>query len=147
MVDVYPTGGKGGTTTAGIGGGKGEYSYMSFNGSTTSTESKPGGNAYLYNGGLGAMYTGQSVSKNTYIYYGGGGGGSGFRGGGGGANALTGYSWGYRNDTTSTGGGGGSSAIRTSSFPGGIVSVVIKSIESNQCNSTETPANGTQIVF
>ena len=107
----------------------------------------PGGiDASGYQGGRGS---GADDIDNSLIleYYGGGGGGSGFRGGGGGSMANVGDGDDYRNDSTASGGGGGSSAIRTSSFPDGIVSVVIKSIESNQGSAIITPANGTQIVF
>ena len=134
-----PTGGKGGTTIAGSGGGGG-----SGNTFLTVHRSPPGNDAEGYYGGDGS---GKFDSfKNADRQYGGGGGGSGFRGGGGGSAATIGRSGDLENDTTPSGGGGGSSAIRTSSFPDGIVSVVINSIESNQGGIT-MPAYGAQIEF
>ena len=138
-ITTKPTGGKGGTTIAGTGGGGG-----SGNTFFTIHRSPPGNDAEGYYGGDGSGKFDSFLNADRQ--YGGGGGGSGFRGGGGGSAATIGRNGGLENDTTPSGGGGGSSAIRTSSFPDGIVSVVINSIESNQGGIT-MPAYGSQIEF
>ena len=138
-ITTKPTGGKGGTTIAGSGGGGGS-------GRTWITQhtSPPGKGATGYYGGDGSGKFDSFLNADRQ--YGGGGGGSGFRGGGGGSAATMGTPGGAENDTTPSGGGGGSSAIRTGSFPNGIVNVVINSIESNQGGIT-MPAYGAQIEF
>lgn len=138
-VSEPPTGGKGGTTSAGDGGDGGKG--ISF-GIITSPAGKV---AVGYKGGRGSGKGDEFTGNYTFDHYGGGGGGSGFRGGGGGSAALIGGQLRRANDSRPSGGGGGSSAIRTSSFPDGILGVTINSIGSNQ--GSTTPDNGTQIVF